>query len=97
MDAPASELPSGALASRRRLVDRIGDTALHLLTGAAALGSVLILATIAYRVIYGAWPAINPTCMRSGPTGLTAGSLEWPARYQSLVHSHTLPIMSKRP
>jgi phosphate transport system permease protein len=59
MDAPAPELIPGALASRRRLSDRIGDSALHLVTGFAALGSVVILAAIAYRVIYGAWPAIQ--------------------------------------
>jgi phosphate transport system permease protein len=59
MDAPAGELAPGPLASRRRLTDRIGDTALHLVTGAAALGSVLILAAIAYRIVYGAWPAIK--------------------------------------
>lgn len=58
MDAPAS-LPPRALASRRRLSDRIGDTALHVLTGAAALGSLVILGLIAYRVVYGAWPAIE--------------------------------------
>ena len=59
MDAPAGELAPGPLASRRRLTDRIGDTALHLVTGAAALSSVLILAAIAYRIVYGAWPAIK--------------------------------------
>jgi len=59
MDAPAGELTPGALASRRRLIDRIGDTALQVLTGAAALLSIVILGAIAYRLIYGAWPAIN--------------------------------------
>ena len=59
MAAPAAELPSGALASRRRLSDRIGDVALHVITGFAAFGSVAILGAIAYRVIYGAWPAIQ--------------------------------------
>ena len=59
MDAPAAELTPGALASRRRLTDRIGDTALHVLTGAAALFSIVILGAIAYRLIYGAWPAIK--------------------------------------
>jgi len=59
MDAPAGELTPGALASRRRLTDRIGDTALHVLTGAAALLSIVILGAIAYRLIYGAWPAIK--------------------------------------
>jgi phosphate transport system permease protein len=59
MDAPVSELPPHALESRRRLSDRIGDTALHVLTGAAALGSVVVLGLIAYRVVYGAWPSIQ--------------------------------------
>jgi phosphate transport system permease protein len=53
------ELPAPALASRRRLGDRIGDTGLHVLTGLAGLGSVALLALIAYRVVYGAWPAIQ--------------------------------------
>ena len=59
MAAPAAELTPSPLASRRRLIDRIGDTALHLLTGAAALFSIVISAAIAYGCIYGAWPAIQ--------------------------------------
>jgi phosphate transport system permease protein len=60
MDAHAPpELVSSALASRRRLVDRIGDTGLHVLTGAAAFGVVAVLGLIIYRLIYGAWPAIQ--------------------------------------
>lgn len=59
MDAPASELRSGALASRRRLGDRIGDVALYVLTGLAALGAVVLIILIGYRVVYGAWPAIE--------------------------------------
>jgi phosphate transport system permease protein len=59
MDAPVSELPPHALASRRRLSDRIGDTALYVLTAAAAVGSVVILGLIGYRLVYGAWPAIQ--------------------------------------
>jgi phosphate transport system permease protein len=59
MDAPGSELLPHALASRRRLSDRIGDTLLHVLTGLAAFGSVVIVGLIAYRVVYGAWPAIE--------------------------------------
>jgi phosphate transport system permease protein len=60
MDAPAPpELVSGALASRRRLIDRIGDTTLHVLTGAAAFGVVAVLGLIIYRLIYGAWPAMQ--------------------------------------
>ena len=48
-----------ALRSRRRLGDRIGDTALHVLTGAAAFGSIVVLGLVAYRLVYGAWPAIK--------------------------------------
>jgi phosphate transport system permease protein len=59
MDAPRSELLPGALASRRRLSDRIGDTALHVLTGLAGIGSVVLVALIGYRVVYGAWPAVQ--------------------------------------
>jgi phosphate transport system permease protein len=59
MAAPGSELLPHALASRRRLGDRLGDGALRVVTGLAALGSVVVLGLIAYRVIYGAWPAIE--------------------------------------
>src|SRR5919201_5600159 len=59
MDAPGSELLPHALASRRRLSDRVGDTALHVLTALAGLGSVALVGLIAYRVVYGAWPAIQ--------------------------------------
>ncbi len=59
MDASRSELLPRALASRRRLTDRIGDTLLHVVTGLAAFGSVAIVGLIAYRVVDGAWPAID--------------------------------------
>jgi phosphate transport system permease protein len=55
MDAP---LPH-ALASRRRLSDRLGDGVLRALTGLAALGSVVLVGLIAYRLVDGAWPAIE--------------------------------------
>ena len=60
MDAPAP-VPDvqSAFASRRRLSDRIGDTALHVITGAAAFGAVAVLGLIVYRLIYGAWPSID--------------------------------------
>jgi phosphate transport system permease protein len=51
--------PPDALRSRRRLGDRIGDTALHVVTGLAGLGSIVLVGLIAYRVVYGAWPAIQ--------------------------------------
>jgi phosphate transport system permease protein len=51
--------PPDALRSRRRLGDRVGDTALHVLTGLAGLGSIVLVGLIAYRIVYGAWPAIQ--------------------------------------
>jgi phosphate transport system permease protein len=42
---------------RRRL--RLGDAGLRVLAGAAALGSVLLVALLAYQVIDEAWPAIS--------------------------------------
>src|SRR6266508_2496448 len=59
MDVPGSELLPHALASRRRLGDRIGDTALHLLTALAGFGSIVLVGLIGYRVVYWAWPAIQ--------------------------------------
>ncbi len=59
MDVPGSELLPHALASRRRLGDRIGDTALHLLTALAGFGSIVLVGLIGYRGVYGAWPAIQ--------------------------------------
>ncbi|HKP17438.1 MAG TPA: phosphate ABC transporter permease subunit PstC [Gaiellaceae bacterium] len=53
------ELPVPVLASRRRLGDRIGDVALHAVAALAGLGSVALVGLIAYRVVYGAWPAIQ--------------------------------------
>jgi phosphate transport system permease protein len=51
--------PPDALRSRRRPGDRLGDTALHVVTGLAGLGSVALVGLIGYRVVYGAWPAIQ--------------------------------------
>jgi phosphate transport system permease protein len=59
MAASASEVSSRALASRRRLSDRIGDTALYVLSALAAFGTFVIFGLIVYRIIYGAWPAIT--------------------------------------
>ena len=59
MAAPSIDLPPHALASRRRLTDRIGDVALHGLSALAAFGTVVLVALIVYRVIAGAWPAIQ--------------------------------------
>jgi phosphate transport system permease protein len=45
--------------SRRRLRDRFGDVALHGLTLVAAVGAVVLLAAIVWKVIDLAWPAIE--------------------------------------
>ena len=59
MDAPASELLPRALASRRSARDRIGDLALYGLSAAAALFALVLIGAIAYKVVDGAWPAIQ--------------------------------------
>ena len=53
------DLPVSPLASRRRSGDRIGDTGLHVLTGLAGIGSVALVGLITYRMVYGAWPAMQ--------------------------------------
>jgi phosphate transport system permease protein len=54
LDAPRTLTGSG-----RRLSDRIGDVAIHVVTGLAALGAVALIAMIIYKVVEGAWPAIS--------------------------------------
>jgi phosphate transport system permease protein len=55
----ASVPAQSALRSRRGLSDRIGDTGLHVVTGLAGFGSIALVGLIAYRVVEGAWPAIE--------------------------------------
>jgi phosphate transport system permease protein len=45
--------------SHRRLGDRIGDVSLRLITMAGAIGSVVLLGAIVWKVIDLAWPAIQ--------------------------------------
>ena len=59
MDAPASELLPRALASRRSARDRIGDVALSGLSGLASLFALVLIGAIVYKVVDGAWPAIQ--------------------------------------
>jgi phosphate transport system permease protein len=59
MGVSASEVPARALASRRRLSDRIGDTTIHVVTGAAAFSTFVVLGLIVYRLVDGAWPSIE--------------------------------------
>ena len=56
---PPVDPPLAALASRRRLGDRIGDTGLRLLTGGAGLGAFVLVGLIVWKVVDGAWPAIH--------------------------------------
>jgi phosphate transport system permease protein len=48
------DLPVSPLASRRRLGDRLGDAGLRSLTGAAALGAVVLVGLIVWKVVDGA-------------------------------------------
>jgi phosphate transport system permease protein len=56
----ASSVPSsGRVLESRRRRDRVGDTTLWLITAATAFGAVGLIGLIIYKVIYGAWPAIQ--------------------------------------
>jgi phosphate transport system permease protein len=50
---------SHVLPRTRRSVDRLGDALLYGLTALAALGTVVLVGSIAWRVVEGAWPAIH--------------------------------------
>jgi phosphate transport system permease protein len=54
----AAASPS-VLRRTRHLADRVGDNALRILTGAAALLALLTIAAIIWKVIDGSWPAIQ--------------------------------------
>jgi phosphate transport system permease protein len=59
VEASAARVAPRALESRRGRRDRIGDVALYGLTGLASLVAVAVLVGIVYKVIDGAWPAID--------------------------------------
>jgi len=54
----AAASPS-VLRRTRHVADRIGDGALLILTGFAALLAMLLIAAIVYKVVEGAWPAMR--------------------------------------
>src|SRR6476661_3966341 len=58
MEAASVPAPA-ALGHTRRLTDRIGDVALHVITALAALLAVVTVFAIIWRVFQGAWPAFN--------------------------------------
>jgi phosphate transport system permease protein len=51
--------PPVGLRRTRRLGDRFGEGALRLVTGAAAVLALLVIAAIVYKVVEGSWPAIR--------------------------------------
>jgi phosphate transport system permease protein len=55
----AAAVSQSALRRTRRLADRIGDDALRVVTGAAAILALVVIAAIIWKVIEGAWPAIR--------------------------------------
>src|SRR4029079_5993935 len=59
MAAPASEVHLSALASRRSKRDRYGDVALSGLSGLTSLLALALIGLIIYKVVEGAWPAIQ--------------------------------------
>src|SRR6476659_6884064 len=58
MEAASVPAPA-ALGHTRRLTDRIGDVALHVITALAALLGVVTVFAIIWRVFQGAWPAFK--------------------------------------
>ena len=59
MEASTVRRPAGALESRRKLADRIGDPAFLGLSGAAAAAAVVLIGLIVYKVVDGAWPSMS--------------------------------------
>jgi len=58
VEASAAPAPS-VLRRTRHAWDRVGDTALKIFTGLAALLSLALIAAIIWKIVDGAWPAIH--------------------------------------
>jgi phosphate transport system permease protein len=58
VEASSAQQPTLA-GSGRRLSDRLGDVALRALTGLAALGALVLIGLLVYKVVEGAWPALD--------------------------------------
>src|SRR6266540_5188528 len=58
VEASSAQQPTLA-GSGRRLRDRLGDLALRALTGLAALGALVLIGLLVYKVVDGAWPAVD--------------------------------------
>ena len=59
MEASAAPPSTPLAGSGRRLSDRIGDAGLRVVTGLAALGALVLIGLLVYKVFEGAWPAIQ--------------------------------------
>jgi phosphate transport system permease protein len=59
VEASSASAPTGALASRRKAVDRLGDQAFRVVTGTAAFGAVALIGLIIYKVVDGASLSIS--------------------------------------
>jgi phosphate transport system permease protein len=57
VSAPAASTP--VVLGRRRLSDRLGDSLLHGVTGAAALTALAVVGLLVYELVKQAWPAIT--------------------------------------
>jgi len=58
MSSPAVT-PGAFVLGKRPLRDRVGDWILHGLTGAAALGALVLVGLLVYELFRQAWPAIT--------------------------------------
>jgi phosphate transport system permease protein len=59
VEASSAPAPAKALRRTRHVADRIGDDALRIVTGGAAILALVVIAAIIWKVIEGAWPAIR--------------------------------------
>ncbi len=59
VEASSVRRPVAGLRRRRRFGGRVGDTALYVLTGGAAAGTLALVGLLAYKVFVQAWPAIT--------------------------------------
>jgi phosphate transport system permease protein len=59
VEASSAQQQPTLAGSGRRLSDRLGDLALRALTGLAALGALVLIGLLVYKVVDGAWPAIQ--------------------------------------
>src|SRR4051812_5531796 len=55
----AAAATTSVLRRTRRTGDRVGDGVLYVLTALATVAAMLVIAAIVYKVVEGAWPAMN--------------------------------------